>query len=459
MMEPNMCLARLAAGLLLCTSVLLGVAPLSARAAGDAIVVNDCRYGAVYQFTRSACTASIENRTKAPLTLTITPVQPGTAVEPDKLTVAPLARAQVSLGAINEDVAGALSWTYRIDGAGDGAHFVHASGFVSSVLDAARPAVDFGDLEPSSLPTLRTIALGSSIDPGVRISRVLASPPMLHPVIGSDGKSLTLELRPDAPWGSFDEIVKLALDHPQQKQVWVHVTGRITGPISPPGEPYWLGEIVRQPVTVLKIPLIDREGQAFSIGTVTSGDFAATYASAPCEPVRDGCLQVLARVAESQPAGFFKSTLDVELPDRKKHVLVPIWGVLGEMPKPGEAPVGPTMQKLPVPASTGDVGITEIPPTRVQPDPPGSGPLLKWTAGQQDAVYGYQVLRGDSPEGPFVLMQPPVIQKIDNGRGSVSYRWRDTSANKGQSYWYYIAVLYVSGDRKPLSMPRKAIAD
>jgi hypothetical protein len=220
-----------------------------------------------------------------------------------------------------------------------------------------------------------------------------------------------------------------------------------------------LGEIVRQPATVLTIPLIDRDGHAFSIGTVTSRDFAATYSSAPCEPDRDGCLQILARVADSQPAGFFKSTLDVELPDRHKHVLVPIWGVLGELPKPGEAPVVPTMQKLPVPASTGDVGITAIPPTRVQPDPPGSGPLLKWTAGQQDAVYGYQVLRGDSPEGPFALMQPHVIRKIDNGRGSVSYRWRDTSAENGKAYWYYIAVLYVSGDRKPLSTPRKAIAD
>jgi hypothetical protein len=451
--------ARLAAGLLLSTSVLLGAAPLPARAADDSIVVKDCRYGAVYQFTRSACTASIENRTKAPLTLTVTPVQPDTSVEPAKLTVAPLGRAEVSLGATNDDVAGALTWTYRIDGAGDGAHFVHASGFVSSVLDAARPTVDFGNIEPSGLPTLRSIALGSSIDPGVRVTRVLASPPMLHALIGSDGKSLTLELRPDAPWGAFDEIVKLALDHPQQKQAWVHVTGRVKGPIGPPGEPYWLGEIVRQPATVLTIPLIDQDGHAFSIGAVTSRDFAATYSSAPCEPDRDGCLQILARVADSQPAGFFKSTLDVELPDRHKHVLVPIWGVLGELPKPGEAPVVPTMQKLPVPASTGDVGITAIPPTRVQPDPPGSGPLLKWTAGQQDAVYGYQVLRGDSPEGPFVLMQPSVIPKIDNGRGSVSYRWRDTSANKGQAYWYYIAVLYVSGDRKPLSTPRKTIAD
>ncbi len=447
------------AGLLLSIGILLGVAPLPARAADDLIAVKDCSYGDVYQFTSAACTASIENRSKAPLTLTITPVQPDTSVDPGKITVVPLGRAEVLLRARTDDIAGDLTWTYRIDGAGDGAHFVHASGFVSSVLDVARPSVDFGDIEPSGLPTLRTIALGSSIDPAVRIVRVLSVPSTIQALIGPDGKSLTLELRPDAPWGSFDEVVKLALDHRQQNQAWVHVKGRVNGPIGPPSEPYWLGEIVRQPATVLTIPLIDRDGHAFSIGTVTSGDFAATYSSAPCEPDRDGCLQILARVADSQPAGFFKSTLDAELPDRKKHVLVPIWGVLGELPKPGEAPVVPTMQKLPVPASTGDVGITAIPPTRVQPDPPGSGPLLKWTAGQQDAVYGYQVLRGDSPEGPFALMQPHVIRKIDNGRGSVSYRWRDTSAENGKAYWYYIAVLYSSGDRKPLSMPREAVAE
>jgi hypothetical protein len=55
-------------------------------------------------------------------------------------------------------------------------------------------------------------------------------------------------------------------------------------------------------------------------------------------------------------------------------------------------------------------------------------------------------------------MDPPVIPKIDNGKGPVAYRWRDTSAIKGRTYWYYIAVLYTSGDRRPLSQPQETVA-
>ena len=61
-------------------------------------------------------------------------------------------------------------------------------------------------------------------------------------------------------------------------------------------------------------------------------------------------------------------------------------------------------------------------------------------------------------DGPFKLMEPSLIPKLDNGRGSVAYRWRDTSAVKGRTYWYYITVIYSSGDRRPLSVPHQTLA-
>jgi hypothetical protein len=94
----------------------------------------------------------------------------------------------------------------------------------------------------------------------------------------------------------------------------------------------------------------------------------------------------------------------------------------------------------------------------VQPDPPGEGPLLKWTIANQKSVHGYQVFRGDSASGPFALMKPELIEILDNGDGPVAYRWRDASAVKGNTYWYYIAVVYKSGDRRALSGPQKTVA-
>jgi len=447
---------RLAAMLMLVFS-LFAAAPTVALAADDSLVVTDCSYGEVYQFAPAGCKASIENTGTKPLKLSIVAAQPGISIEPDKLTLAPHAHAELSLHVLTDNIAGPITWTYRIEGAGD-THFVRASGFVSSVLDIGHPEINFGTIEPASLPVTQTVALTSSIDSKLRVTKILSSPSTLPARIGADAKSLSIELGHDAPWGSFDEMIKLAIDSEQQKQAWVHVVGSIAGDIGPPKNPHWVGEIARQPKLVLTVPLIDREGRDFSIGTVTSEDFAATYDNAPCEPARAGCRNLLIHVSDSQPSGFFRSNLDVTLPDRKKHLLVVIWGVLGEQPKPGEVAAPPTVTKIPVPNLQGDDSVSVVPPLKVQPDPPGEGPLLKWTIGQQQGVHGYQIFRGDSAEGPFQLMEPRVIQTLDNGKGPVAYRWRDTSAVKGQTYWYYIAVLYSSGDRKPLSGPQKTVA-
>jgi hypothetical protein len=429
-----------------------------ARAANDSLVVNDCSYGDVYQFASAGCNASVENVGTKPLTLSITAVQSGPRVEPQKLTLPPHGHATLSLHALTDNIAGAVTWTYRIDGAGDTPKFVNASGFVSSILDAGHPKIDFGIVDFNALPVMQTLALTSDVDSKMRIVKIISSPSMLHAQIGADWKYLSTKLDADAPWGSFDDVVKLAIDSTRQQQVWVQVAGSVSGDIGPTTNPHWLGEITRQEKLVLAVPLIDRRGRDFSIGNVVSKDFAATYDSGPCEPARAGCRNLLIHVSSSQPAGFFKSHLDVMLPDRDKHLLVGIWGVLGEPPSAGEVAQPPAITKIPVSLPSSDDGVTAIPPLKVQPDPPGDGPLLKWTIGQQQSVHGYQVFRSDASKGPFALMEPNIIPKIYNGRGPVAYRWRDTSAFKGRTYWYYVAVLYTSGDRRPLSEPQETVA-
>jgi hypothetical protein len=430
----------------------------TASAAGNSLVVSDCSYGDVYQFEPAGCDASIENKGTTSLVLSVTSVQPGPSVEPQKIVLAPNGRAQLSLHALTDNIAGAVTWTYRIDGVGDEPQFVHASGFVSSILDTGHPKINFGVVGTDELPVMQTIALTSRLDSKMRIVKIISSPPMLHAQIGADWKSLNVELDADGPWGSFDSVVKLAIDSARQKQIWVQVAGSVAGDVGPAENPKWLGEIARHEKLVLTVPLLDRDGRDFTIGTVVSKDFDATYDNVPCEPARAGCRNLLIHVSDSQPAGLFKSHLDVMLSDRHKHLLVGIWGVLGEHPKAGERAQPPVINKIPTVMAQRHDGVTAMPPENVQPDPPGAGPLIKWTIGEQESVYGYQVFRSGAVEGPFSLMEPGIIPKIDNGRGQVAYRWRDTSAVKGRTYWYYIAVLYTSGDRRPLSAPQETVA-
>lgn len=439
-------------------TLLVAASPIAVSAADDSLIVKNCSYGDTYQFAPAGCVASIENRGPTAMPLSITPVQDGNTVEPSKLTLAPHQSKDVSLRVLTENIAGGVTWTYRVDGAKIEPLFLRATGFVSSVLDVAHPEINFGAIDPAALPVIRTIPLTSSLDPRIKVTQVLSSPSFVHALIGADAKSLSIELGRDAPWGALDGMVKLALNHAQQKQVWVHVNANVSGDVAPIDSPYWVGELVWGGKSSLTVPLIDRDGHDFSIGAVTSADFAAIYDSALCAPARPGCRNLLIHVSDLQPTGLFKSNIDVELPDRKKHLKVAIWGVLGERPKPGEAAVPPAITKIPIPKALAEDGVTAMPPLKVQRDPAGAGPLLKWTIGQQQSVHGYQVLRGNSAGGPFDLMEPHVIPALENGKGPVAYRWRDVTAVKGQTYWYYVAVIYSSGDRRPLSAPQMTVA-
>lgn len=425
-------------------------------AVGDALTVKDCTYGDVYEFSPAGCTATLENTSVAPLVLSIVAVQPGTTVTPEQLTLGPHEHAEVATRVRTDDVAGDLTWSFRIESAGKDSHILRARGFVMSVLDEAHPKIDFGPIDPAKNPVTKSIAITSSIDPNIRVTKILSSTSFLHARIGDDAKTLFSALGSDAPWGPFDETVKLGIDAPMQKQAWVKVAGDIEGDIAPEKNPYWLGTVAWQPERVLTVPLMDRDGHDFKIGSVTSKDFAASYDSTECEPARPGCRNLRIHVADAQPAGFFKSQLDVALPDRARHLNVTLWGVLEGRPPPWQASAAQVVTKLPLPAPQADAGTP--PPLKVQADPPGEGPLLKWTIAHQDTVHGYQVFRSASPDGPFDLMNAQIIPRLDNGGGAVAYRWRDVSAVKGQAYWYYIAVIYNTGDRHALSGPQKAIA-
>jgi hypothetical protein len=425
------------------------------QATVSALTVKDCSYGDVYQFSPASCHATLENSGDTPLNLMIVPVQPGTHAEPEKLILQSHTKAEVELYALTDNVAGAIAWTYRIDGAGgDEPVFAHATGFIQSVLDDAHPSIVFGSVDPKA-PITKSIAFVSSPYSSVRITKIVAASDYLHVRIAKDGKKLVAEIGPDAPWGTIDEFVKVAIDTPVQKEVWVQVTADVKGEIGPKKNPLWLSGIPWGQRGDVKVPLIDQSGRDFKIVDVTSKDLAATYDNAPCDPPAPGCRNLLVRIADSQAAGLFRVQLDVAFADRKNHLHLGLWGILGEPLRLGDEADIPTGPKpLPVVPTSSEA----VPPLKVQADPPGEGPLLKWTIANQSSVQGYQVYRSASSDGPFALMEPGLIQTLDNRNGPVAYRWRDTSAVKGQTYWYYIAVVYKSGDRHALSALQKTVA-
>jgi len=424
--------------------------------AGNAVKVTDCSFGEVYASSVAACSFTLENAGSKPVSLSVTPLNPGNTVEPASLNLPPGSSAKVAARVLTDNIAGAITSSFRVEGTAEPPVLVHAQGFVMSVLDNPRPKIDFGDIDGVKAPIRKSIELTSSAVQDVRIEKVLSSPSFLRAEV-KDSRTLVAEIDKNAPWGLFDETIKLAIDTPQQKQVWVEATGNVIGDVGPQMNPYWFGSIPWQPSRTLTLPLMDRDGRDFTIGAVTAGDFAATFDSAECDPVRHGCRALRIHVADSQAPGFFRTNLDVRLPDRGRHLALTIWGVLAGKPvsELKGASSSPDKSKSPLREANDNASP---PPLKTQPEPPGEGPLLKWTVAQQGSVYGYQVFRGDSPEGPFTLASSQTILVIDNDRGPVKYQWRDAEAVKGRTYWYYIAIVYKNGVRQALSGAQKTVA-
>jgi hypothetical protein len=86
--------------------------------------------------------------------------------------------------------------------------------------------------------------------------------------------------------------------------------------------------------------------------------------------------------------------------------------------------------------------------------PAGEGPLLKWSVAHENLVYGYLVYRADAESGPFLRINKEMIRAEPQETGGV-YQWRDTMAEKGKTYWYYVGIVDTSGNKQQLSGPQK----
>jgi hypothetical protein len=90
--------------------------------------------------------------------------------------------------------------------------------------------------------------------------------------------------------------------------------------------------------------------------------------------------------------------------------------------------------------------------------PAGDGPLIKWSVDYDDVVFAYAVYRSKSESGPFVRVNKSLIPANTKENSGTPYQWRDTSAVPGETYWYYIGMMYRDGKKEILSKPQKKAA-
>lgn len=429
-----------------------------------------CVFGEAYAFADANCTAHIVNSSDAPLHLIISPTLEGDSVEQSDVIVPAHGEVAVALNLAIGNRAGKLKRYFRVQAANDqGAkEYLEATGFVMTALDAPRPNVDFGSVATNSAENIeKTLTLDSHDTASFRIERVLERPAAVDAEIAPGHKTLRVRLRPDAPWGVLDGVIKLAIDTPHQKQAWIGVHGKLHGDVVPDANPVSLGILPAHREQLLKLTELHRtDGKKFAVGNPRLEGMKGEAELVDCAPKARGCKTLRLKVSDAQPAGMVRGKIFVPLPDLRRDLAIDVEGFFqtdqAAQGTSGDGAKGGHARMVEVPTSPEESPeeskASAKPPVFPELPPPGAGPLLKWSVLDERVVYGYQVFRADAEQGPFVLLNVPAIAAKSSSKAGAAYQWRDTSAVKGRTYWYYVGVVYNDGRKERVTPEIKAIA-
>ncbi len=437
----------------------------TAGAGGPALEVHNCDFGETYAFAIPQCQGRIDNLGGEAVRLRIAPAPPNDTVAPITVTVPAKRSVEVPLrAAIGNRTGKTINYFSVAPESGTGKPvYIEAHGFAMSALDQVRPSIDFGVVDTGRVPAAsQDLTLESHDTADFRIVRVIDKPGQLKVSITPDRRGIQATVRRDADWGVLHGIIKLAIDTPHQKEAWVAVNGSIHGPIAPEANPVSLGMLSSGREQMLQITALrSGDGKPFRVGALKVEGIAGTAETAACTPVEEGCKVLRLKISDKQGPGMVRGRVVVDLPDSGKPLPIEFQGFLVgpeglERDAPDAVGVQPPAQdskahEVPVQARNASGAGDSAPP-------PGTGPLLKWSVKDERVVYGYQVFRAGSAEGPFVLLNVPAIPAKGSSESGSSYQWRDTSATPGKTYWYYVGVVYNDGRKEKITPEMKALA-
>lgn len=77
----------------------------------------------------------------------------------------------------------------------------------------------------------------------------------------------------------------------------------------------------------------------------------------------------------------------------------------------------------------------------------------KWSTASEQDVFGFDVYRGESEDGPFERVTKESIPGAGTSDEPHSYSFRDDSIDPCKDYWYYVEVSYTSGEPREKFTP------
>jgi len=433
------------------------------------LAIENCQVSEMYAFNHAECDVTLSNDGDKPIRVfDVKATKEGDSAEPATLTIAAHAHAylKVKIDSSNGFAASTHKIQFHTDERGHEERSAAAGAFVVTVLDDARPQIDFGVVKSFGEPSRKSVELSSHDVAELKITKILEAPAWLDASIGADGKTLSATVKADAGWGLHADFVKVMINAPQQSQAWIEVKADVHGEVVPASNPLDMSLMRIGAPHEFHVPLHGKK--AFQVGKIELEGMHGTTQLEPCEKTGGTCQMLVLKVEDQQP-GSIKGHVWIELPEFHQRLHLAVWGLL--VPKDskvknldemraaqetvsgeGQSPTKSLDLQHAVKAAVSTAANTNVAP------PPGTGPLLKWTIANGQAIHGFQIFRSSDENGPFVLLNQKSIPSTAQSQDSVSYQWRDTSATSGKTYWYYIGILYNDGHKQQLTGAQKVVA-
>lgn len=449
----------------------LGVASTSAALADETLttptllVEGTLDVGAVYPFSEVSATAKLVNAGSKPVS--ISKVAPrlrsgAPKIEVEDLELAPGQSTSARIVFEAPERAGGMSRVFDVYSKDTDQRIasIVIRGFVDWIVDPDSLNSDIGIWHVRE-PFAKTLHYESRPGTDVRLKKILAQARHFDVSIVENGNALQIQGKKAAPWGLIDEEIAVETSNPDQKKIVFRIRGEARGSVVPSVymvafDPVREGEA---PERIVK--LIDEAGQKLNLGEVSVDGTEASVSVGDCFPVEDICKQVVVRLPPQKLGSPPRGVIKVALPDYKMTLPIFYGGtVIGkntqirdlreELEKAKDAPVSLSAMLKNT--------ISELPPLEM-PAPEGTGPLITWQVSNETSVYGYEIYRAATESGKFGRINENIIRRLDAAERQTSvYKWRDQSVISGNEYWYYIEIVYVTGEKKALTSPQRVIA-
>lgn len=437
------------------------------------LVITYCEIGDHYQFEVVECPIELRNTSEKPITVSQAEAKfPWDSIEQRAISVPPKGtsyiKARVDLR--NEEGSSKHAFRFKTDELGEPYRGSEVRGYVQSVLEQAKPKLDFGlvRLGDGKLPSA-SVELTSRERADFRILGIESAPDWVDARIAADGRSLKAQILETAPWGLTHlgkEFVKLRINTPNQPIAWVEIEANVLGDVVPDTNPYQLGVIRTAGKHEFLIRISSRSGKAFETGAIAVTGFKAEAEVVPCVSASEDCRLIRLELAEDAAYGKLDGIVEVELPRFKKKLAIELVGMLLDPQTKIHK-----MEDLVKQSASRDGGMSTVSATpdirsaikgtlrEDHPPPPGNGPLLRWAVAHQAPIHGYAIYRASSENGPFLRVSKDVIEIIEDEADKTGrYQWRDNTTESGKTYWYRIGVLNRDGSKKDLTAAQKVVA-